>query len=197
MNSFTYAGKVEGNVESQKRRDGRMSKVFKGLVGQLPIWLFGRNAEAAEQYMGQHVVLNGVLESRVSDSGNVFPQFRIFQVHPTRAGVMPNTILLHGEVSMVKRIKDGLYNVGIDVRGNTWNSDTNSREETTYTIPVNVTAAADSDIGQDATVVARLIVRDGKFTDIVAESYVVAGSVQADVIPTNGADVSALDEMFT
>jgi len=196
MNNFTYSGKVEGEIEEQQRKSGKGTyKVFKGLIGELPIWLFGRSAEEAEKHMGRHVVVNGLLESRTSDNGNVFPQFRIFQVHPTTSTTRVNTILLAGEVSLVKRIKDGLYNVGLDIRGTTWDSENRERVDTTYTIPVNVSSANDSDIGKEATVVATLQVRDGKFTDIVADSFVIEG--QGDMMsPPEESSADGLDDLF-
>ena len=174
MNTFVYTGKVQGQTVPNKNGDGSH---FEGTIGDLPNqWLFGRAGEAAAENVGRNVLVTGIINSRQTDKGNHFISPVIFDVVPITNGARQNLVAFTGTITGVRRIKDGLYIADVTIKTQGYDKKKKKRVEVEQVIPVATGNVADSDIGKDVAVVGTIEVRNGKFIDIRAQSFTVAGS---------------------
>lgn len=159
---FIYTGKVEGSLETSK--NGK--PVFKGSIGGLTSWVYGSAAQTLDNLNGQYALVKGLIESRDSNNGRSYPRFRVFNASPADPKHQVNLFVAQGEVEANKRIKDGLYETVISVKGNDFQN--GQKVEVQYSLPISNARATDSDIGKKVTVTGRLAFRD-KFTDLLGE----------------------------
>lgn len=179
MNVLVYTGKLEGTIDVRKNAKGEESRVFKGKIGDMPRWLFGRTAEAAEALLGQNVIVNGVVNGRASDKGNYFVEPAIFGIAPA-GSVQQNVVAFDGVIESVRRIRDGLYSADVGIEATVWEN--GKRQRVTQYVPVASSNLTESDIGKAVSVVGRFNVRQGKFIDIDADVFTVEGGLdEADV----------------
>ena len=184
MNTLAFTGIVKGEIERKPRTSGDgESVVFKGAVGDVPMWLFGKTAEAAEELMGLNVLATGIVNSRPGTNSGAFVSPVIFGL--ARAGESEhNLVAFDGTIEGVRKIKDGFYSADIEIVTTAWKE--GKRVKVTQTIPVATGAVTESDIGRDVTVVGGLGVRQGKFIDVNASYVTLSG----------GAEAGEADDMF-
>lgn len=183
MNTLAFTGVVKGEVERKPRATGEGESVtFKGAIGDVPLWLFGKSAEAAEELMGLNVLATGLINSRPG-SNSPFVSPVVFGL--ARAGdAKHNIVAFDGTIEGVRKIKDGFNNADVQIVTTAWKD--GKRIKVTQLIPVATGAVTESDIGRDITVVGSLTVRNGKFVDITPAHVTVAV----------GADDAGVEDLF-
>jgi hypothetical protein len=167
---FIYTGKVEGSLETSN--NGK--PVFKGTVGEVAVWVYGKAGETLDDLKGRYALVKGSIESRVANNGRVFPKLRVYSAAPADPRHQVNLFVINGEVEANKRIKDGLYEALVNVKGSDFKD--GKRVEVRYNLPVSNSRTADSDIGRQVTITGRLAVRQGKFMDLLGEGVALAGA---------------------
>lgn len=185
---FIYTGKVEGNLE--KTANGK--PVFKGVVGEVSVWVYGKPGETLNDLKGRYALVSGTIESRTGNNGRSFPKFRVYTATPADPRHQVNLVVINGEVEANRRIKDGLYEVLVNVKGSDFED--GKRVETSYAIPVSNSRTSDSDIGKTITITGRIAVRQGKYADLLGEGVAISGTQGTASVDDMGADLDDLDD---